>query len=633
MCGIIGYTGSRSALPLLFEGIESLQHRGYDSGGVGLQTDSSLTLIRALGKPENLSSKLEERGHWNPQSPAMRSRCGIGHTRWATHGEPSVVNAHPHASRDGHYAVVHNGTIDNLEAIRKQLLTWLPGLELFSETDTELLAHMVMYFVDKEHDLIRAVQLTGCLIEGANAFAVISSRNPGCIAAFRRGSPLLFAKLEHGYLLASDQAAILPHSSSYSWLEDGDVLFLSPDEDPRVLDADDYDVVRESINIEESMRQSSRGDHPHFMLAEIMGQPVTIQRTIEGRIQDGGKPLIRLGGMIDIREWVGHDLSEILLTGCGTSWFAAQVGKRWLNQLGFRAEAPLASELFRSFQGVDRGTLVIPFSQSGETHDTNQAVKWVKERDAKVWSICNVVGSALTRMSNAGMYLRVGQETGVASTKAFTSQVVAATLTGLALVQEREPDRLHTPEIKAVIQAILDLPRQIQNVLDQAAKIREVAESIASSTGAYFLGTGYSLCAAREGALKLKEISYIHAEAYPVAEMKHGPIALIDENMPVIFVAVDEGGPKEWAQSLGSNISEVRARKGQIIVIAEEDSELAGTILSEGSGQVLYTPKTVGVLTPVLSAVVMQLLAYYAAAELGREIDQPRNLAKVVTVA
>ncbi len=607
MCGIVGYVGPRIATPMLIEGLKRMEYRGYDSAGVALLGDDGVDMRRAKGKIAALESTVATR--------PIEGTTGIGHTRWATHGAPSEKNAHPHRDCTGTIAVVHNGIIENYSVLRKQLLE--AGHTFKSDTDTEVLAHLIEAAF--KGNLEEAVTEALNLVDGTYGIAVISSRDPDKIVAARKGSPLLVGLGEGENYVASDVAAILEHTRQVVYLDDGEMAVLTPTS-YRVFDLDANDVPKNVNRIEWDLEQIEKGGFEHFMLKEIFEQPHTIENTMRGRLvtEEG---FSKLGG-INLTKQEMLDLEHIIITACGTSWHSALIGKLMIEDLArIRVEVEYASEFRYRNPIIDDKTLCVLISQSGETADTLAAMREAKRRGAKTLGLVNVVGSTIAREDDGGIYLHAGPEIGVASTKAFTSQVIALALLTLKLARLRS---LSVEKGRAIAQAMEALPAQVQQILDNATAIETIAERFRDASNFLYLGRGYNFPVALEGALKLKEISYIHAEGYPAAEMKHGPIALIDENMPVVFIAPHDS----VFEKVVSNISEVKARGGRVIVItSREEPSLAGKIDFE-----IRIPETIDMLYPVLAVVPLQLLAYYIAAKRGLNVDQPRNLAKSVTV-
>jgi glucosamine--fructose-6-phosphate aminotransferase (isomerizing) len=607
MCGIVGYVGNRIATPMLVEGLKRLEYRGYDSAGVAIMDGAGVETRRAAGKIARLEAAIA----LNPPQGTM----GIAHTRWATHGPPTEINAHPHASQNGRIAVVHNGIIENATVLKAGLEAH--GYVFKSDTDTEVLAHLIetAYAGNLEAAVIEA--LRQC--DGTYGLAVITSDEPDKIVAARKGSPLLIGVGDNEFYIASDASAILAHTRNVVYLDDGDIAVVTRD-GYRVLDLDSVIRDKPVTRIEWDLQQIERGGYPHFMLKEIFEQPTTVENTMRGRLilEEG---FSKLGGLNISKEDL-LKIDNIIITACGTSWHSALIGEMMIEELcRIPVEVEYASEFRYRNPIVTPTTLCIVISQSGETADTLAAMREAKRRGARTLGLVNVVGSTIAREDDGGIYLHAGPEIGVASTKAFTSQVVALALFTLKLARLRN---LSVARGREIAQALADLPAQIQSILDRAEEIENLAEEFKRATNFLYLGRGYNFPAALEGALKLKEISYIHAEGYPAAEMKHGPIALIDEMMPVVCIAPHDA----VFDKITSNIQEVKARKGKIIAITTRaEPSLAGKLDYE-----FRIPETVDLLTPILASVPLQLLAYYIAVKRGCNVDQPRNLAKSVTV-
>jgi glutamine---fructose-6-phosphate transaminase (isomerizing) len=607
MCGIVGYVGPRVAVPLLLEGLKRLEYRGYDSAGVAILNGRGVETRKAAGK----ISMLETLVNGSP----VHGSVGIAHTRWATHGAPNECNAHPHVDCKGEIAVVHNGIIENGTALRRTLEEH--GHKFSSDTDTEVLAHLIEAAFDGnlEDAVIDALHK----IEGTYGIAVLSSRDPHKIVAARKGSPLLVGLGDGERFIASDVAAILKYTRDVIYLDDGEMAVITQDSH-RVIDLSSATLTKRVSKIDWDLDQIERGGFAHFMLKEIFEQPTTIENTMRGRlvVEDGSS---KLGGLNLSHEQL-LDIDQIIITACGTSWHSALIAEMMIEELcRIPVEVEYASEFrYRNPIVTDR-TLCIVISQSGETADTLAAMREAKRRGAKTLGIVNVVGSTIAREDDGGIYTHAGPEIGVASTKAFTSQVIALALLTLKLARKRDLSIVRGREIA---QAMLALPGQVQEILDRAGEIEQIADRFGDATNFLYLGRGFSFPVALEGALKLKEISYIHAEGYPAAEMKHGPIALIDENMPVVFIA-----PHDVVfDKVVSNIHEVKARGGCVIAITSRDEpSLEGKLDFE-----IRIPRTIDMFNPILAAIPLQLLAYYIAVKRGLDVDQPRNLAKSVTV-
>jgi glucosamine--fructose-6-phosphate aminotransferase (isomerizing) len=611
MCGIVGYLGPREATPVLLEGLRRLEYRGYDSAGISVLTDGGgLSTVKRPGKIAVLEEVL--RGQVTP------GHCGIAHTRWATHGPPNEPNAHPHESMDGDIALVHNGIIENAGILRKQLEGL--GYVFSSETDTEVVVHLIDEAFKNNDSLEDAVAAALLQIVGPYGIAVVSSRDPDKIVAARNGSPLLLGIGKSGeYLVGSDATALVSYTRDVVYLDDGDVAVLNA-QGYRTFHLERGSVVRPIHRVTWDMGSIEKSGYEHFMLKEIFEQPSSIRDVTRGRLlpEEGSA---RLGG-ITIPDADLLKIHRIVITACGTSWHSALLGELMLEEMArIPVEVEYASEFRYKNPIVDDRTLVIAISQSGETADTLAALREAKRRGAPTMGIVNVVGSTIARETDFGSYLHAGPEIGVASTKAFTSQVVALALFTLYLGRRRS---LSIDAGARMVQALQDLPGQVEEVLGLNAEALVLAEEYADVRNFLYLGRGYQFPVALEGALKLKEVSYIHAEGYPAAEMKHGPIALIDDDMPVVVLAPsDPIYPKVL-----SNIEEVKARGGRVIAVATQGNET----IREKVDHVIYIPATFSPILPVLSTIPLQLLAYHAAIIRGCDVDQPRNLAKSVTV-
>jgi glucosamine--fructose-6-phosphate aminotransferase (isomerizing) len=592
---------------MLIEGLKRLEYRGYDSAGVAIMNGKGVETRRAAGKIARLESVIA--------ADPPHGTLGIAHTRWATHGPPTETNAHPHLSQNGKIAVVHNGIIENATTLKAGLEA--RGYVFKSDTDTEVLAHLIetAYAGNLEAAVIEALSQ----VDGTYGLAVISSDEKDKVVAARKGSPLLIGIGDGENFIASDASAILSHTRHVVYLDDGDIAVVTKD-GYKVLDLESTVHEKPVTRIEWDLAQIERGGYPHFMLKEIFEQPTTVENTMRGRLilEEG---FSKLGGLnISKEDLLAVD--NIIITACGTSWHSALIGEMMIEELcRIPVEVEYASEFRYRNPIVTPRTLCIVISQSGETADTLAAMREAKRRGARTLGLVNVVGSTIAREDDGGIYLHAGPEIGVASTKAFTSQVVALALFTLKLARLRD---LSVARGREIAQALANLPGQIQSILDRAEEIEALAEEFKRASNFLYLGRGYNFPAALEGALKLKEISYIHAEGYPAAEMKHGPIALIDEMMPVVCIAPHDS----VFDKITSNIQEVKARKGKVIAITTRDEpSLAGKLDYE-----FRIPETVDLLTPILASVPLQLLAYYIAVKRGCNVDQPRNLAKSVTV-
>jgi len=607
MCGIVGYVGPRKAVPVLMEGLKRLEYRGYDSAGVAVIVDGRLIIKKAAGKIAALESQLGQ--------DVQSATIGMAHTRWATHGAPTSKNAHPHSDCAGNIAVVHNGIIENHAALRKMLVS--KGHRFTSDTDTEVLAHLIEQFY--QGSLEQAVAAALQEVEGAYGIVVLSVKEPETIVAARSGSPLLIGVGSGENFVASDPSAVLAYTRSVVYLDEGNLAVVTPS-GYQVKDRHSVPLSKEVSQIDWDLATIERGGYAHFMLKEICEQPESIRNTLRGRLLEE-EGTARFGGL-NLSDEDLLKVDRIVLTACGTSWHAALVGEYMLEELArLPAEVEYASEFRYRNPLVDERTLVIVISQSGETADTLAALREAKRRGARTLGIVNVVGSSIAREVDGGIFLHAGPEIGVASTKAFTSQIAALALFTLHLGRLRSLSILQGREF---VRALRKLPEQLEAVLAKRHVIEELAERYTRASNVLYLGRGYNFPVALEGALKLKEISYIHAEGYPAAEMKHGPIALIDELMPVVFVA-----PRDAVHAkIVSNIEEVRARGGRVIaVVTEGDEEITALV-----DQAIAIPETLDALTPILTSVPLQLLAYHIAVRRGCNVDQPRNLAKSVTV-
>jgi glucosamine--fructose-6-phosphate aminotransferase (isomerizing) len=608
MCGIVGYIGPRQAAGLLLEGLRRLEYRGYDSAGIAVVNGHGLKIMKAAGKLSVLEGEL------NQDLP--QGTIGIGHTRWATHGAPTTTNAHPHTDQSGRIAVIHNGIIENSGAIRKALEQ--RGHTFKSDTDTEVLAHLVGEFY--HGNLEDAVASALRDVEGAYGLAFISSDEPGVIVAARNGSPLLVGVGENEFFVASDASPLLQHTRAVVYLDDSEMVVLTRD-GYRVRNLETARISKPVNQIDWDLATVERGGYPHFMLKEICEQPESICNTLRGHLlEDEGTA--RVSGL-NLTDEELKQFERVIITACGTSWHSGIIGEYMLEEMArLPVEVEYASEFRYRNPVVDPKTLVIGISQSGETADTLAAIREAKRRGGRTIGLVNVVGSTIAREVDGGIYLHAGPEIGVASTKAFTSQVAALSLITLRIARLRN---LSILQGRQFIHALQQLPEQVSQILERTSEIEALADRFLKTTkNALYLGRGVNFPVALEGALKLKEISYIHAEGYPAAEMKHGPIALIDENMPVVFIA-----PRDAVHSkIVSNIEEVKARGGKVIALINGgDAEI------ERLADATFTiPETLDLLTPILTSIPLQLLSYYVAVSRGCNVDQPRNLAKSVTV-
>jgi glucosamine--fructose-6-phosphate aminotransferase (isomerizing) len=607
MCGIVGYVGPRKAYPLLMEGLQRLEYRGYDSAGVALIEDGGMVVQKNAGKIAVLTEKLHDCD--------FQATTGIAHTRWATHGEPNDTNAHPHTSMSGRIAVVHNGIIENYAAIKEVLKR--EGHVFHTDTDTEILAHLIEECYDG--NLLQAVRRALTQVEGTYGIAVISAENPDVMVAARSGSPLVIGCGEKENFVASDVAALLRHTNRVVYLQDGELAEVTPT-GFAVTTLDDVVVSPHLQEISWSLDMIEKGGFDHFMLKEIFEQPETLKNSMRGRL-NFSEATARLNGLNLQYDELRH-IRRIIITACGTSWHAALLGEYMIEEYArIPVEVEYASEFRYRSPIIHPGTVVFVISQSGETADTLAAMREAKRKGATCLGICNVVGSTIARESDGGVYIHAGPEIGVASTKAFTSQIMVLSLITILLARMRNMSYEKGEEL---INALSSLPDHVKSVLALNDDIKRIAENYRQKNNFLYLGRGVNFPVALEGALKLKEISYIHAEGYPAAEMKHGPIALIDESMPVVVIA-----PQDSVYSkITSNLQEIKARKGQIIAVATEGD----VRIRELADEVIYLPKVHEFSLPILSIIPLQLLAYHMAVRRGCDVDQPRNLAKSVTV-
>lgn len=609
MCGIIGYIGSKKASTVILQGLKRMEYRGYDSAGIALfKRDKNLFIHKRPGKISELKKSLEPQEEYNG--------IGIGHTRWATHGEPSEKNAHPFAGCGRRFAIAHNGIIENFTTLKKRLIEEDHTFE--SETDSEVIIHLVESYYTG--NFFEAVRLALNDIWGAYGLAIVSQDHPDTIIAARKGSPMIIGLGNDENFVASDVAAFLKYTKDILPLQDGDIARITAN-DVQVKSLENSIIFRERERVGFNLTNVEKVGYPHYMLKEIHEQPDTIRDALRGRILlDSGT--VKLGGLDDLEKRL-KNASRIILTGCGTSWHAALLGEYLIEEFArIPVEVEYASEFRYRHPVLDKEDVIIAISQSGETADTLAAVREAKKHGPLILGICNVVGSSIARETNGGIFIHAGPEIGVASTKAFTSQVAVLTLLAVYLGTLRN---LTLAESKKILSELNKLPEKLSSILEDNSSLENLAVEYAENQNFLYLGRGYNFPIALEGALKLKEISYIHAEGYPAAEMKHGPIALIDESMPVVFIAPkdDPTYPK-----ILSNIEEVKSRKGKVIGIGTKgDSDLAAKV-----DHIIYIPETLKFLTPILAAVPLQLLAYYMAVQRGCDVDQPRNLAKSVTV-
>ncbi len=611
MCGIVAYVGSREAYPLIIKGLKRLEYRGYDSSGVALMEDAELNIYKKKGKVSDLESQLNGK--------QLKSTIGIGHTRWATHGEPNDVNAHPHFSNDHKLAIIHNGIIENYASIKQNLVA--KGHVFHSATDTEVLIHFIED-VQKEtgKSLEEAVRLALLEVVGAYAIVVMSVDFPDQLIAARKGSPLVIGIGEDEFFFASDATPIIEYTKDVVYLDDYEVAMIR-DGKLSIQNLDNTQKVPYIQKLEMELETIEKGGYDHFMIKEIFEQPRSIGDSMRGRLRASDAHL-QLGGLADyIDELAAAD--RIVIVGCGTSWHAGLVAEYLFEELArINVEVEYASEFRYRNPVIKKNDIVIAISQSGETADTLAAIELAKSKGATIFGVCNVVGSSIARATHAGAYTHAGPEIGVASTKAFTAQVTVLTL--IAIATAKRKGTISEETYQQLLNELEGIPAKVERVFENAAKIKEIAFIFTYVRNFIYLGRGLNFPVALEGALKLKEISYIHAEGYPAAEMKHGPIALIDEDMPVVFLATKDGS----YEKIVSNIQEVKARKGRVIaIVTEGDTLIPGMV-----DFVIEVPEVHEILTPLVSVIPLQLLSYYIAVMRGRNVDQPRNLAKSVTV-
>ena len=614
MCGIVGYIGKRRAYNILIQGLHRLEYRGYDSSGVAMiDAAGNLNIYKSKGKVEALEH--------HAANKELGGTIGIAHTRWATHGEPNDINAHPHYSQSGRIALVHNGTIENYSVLKDALTEH--GYSFVSQTDTEVAVQLIEYIMLTNNcTLFEAVAEATKSIVGAYAFAVIDQQNPNQIVAARQSSPLVIGIGEGEYFLASDATPIIEYTNKVVYLDDGDIAIIEPDKELKIYDSSAADKSKiEITELQMSIEQLEKGGYPHFMLKEIFEQPRTLADCISGRITADGKRVV-LSGVTENRAKF-LSTNRIIIVACGTSWHAALIGKHLIEEYcRIPVVVEYASEFRYANPVVNKGDVLLALSQSGETADTLAALELAKAQGAFIFGICNVIGSSIPRATHAGTYIHVGPEIGVASTKAFTGQVTVLAMMALLIGQMKGTVDQQT--LERVASDLRRVPTLIQDILAQSDKVEELAKIFTYAHNFLYLGRGYNYPSALEGALKLKEISYIHAEGYPAAEMKHGTIALIDNDMPSVVIAIKD----HVYDKTVNNIQQVKARGGKVVAIVTEGD----TVVKAMADYVIEVPEISECLTPLLTAIPLQLLAYYIAVNKGRNVDQPRNLAKSVTV-
>ncbi|MEX2368241.1 MAG: glutamine--fructose-6-phosphate transaminase (isomerizing), partial [Balneolaceae bacterium] len=611
MCGIVGYIGTRNAGEVLIKGLKRLEYRGYDSAGVAL-LNGKMDIAKGKGKVSSLEKKLKK--------DSILGMIGIGHTRWATHGEPNDVNSHPHLSESGKIAVVHNGIVENHTSLKKKLIE--KGRTFHSETDTEVIAQLIeeIYENSKVKDLDNAIQLALKQVIGTYGVAIVHSDFQDRIFVARKGSPLLLGIGEGEMFIASDASPLVEYTKKVIYLEDGEMAVVTQDS-YEVKTIDDVPLTKEVHELALSLEEIEKAGYPHFMLKEIFEQPRSIADCLRGRLKVE-KNSIQLGGLVDVMDQLVQ-AKRLVIAACGTSWHSGLVGEYLFEHLAkMPVEVEYASEFRYRDPLIGEGDVMLVVSQSGETADTLAALREARKRGALVLGICNVVGSTIARETDGGVYTHAGPEIGVASTKAFTTQVIVLAMMAIAVGQRR--GTIDVDYSKKLIKELNGLPEKISSILEQSESIREMAKLFTYAPNFLYLGRTYNFPVALEGALKLKEISYIHAEGYPAAEMKHGPIALIDEMMPVVVIAATE----HTHDKMISNIEEVRARKGRVIAITNTEN----TDVKDLAEFFISIPSTIDCLTPLLTVIPLQLMSYYIAVNRGCNVDQPRNLAKSVTV-
>lgn len=614
MCGIVGYIGSkRQAYPILIKGLKRLEYRGYDSAGVALiDENGNLNVYKTKGKVADLEAHCAEKN--------INGTIGIAHTRWATHGEPSSTNAHPHYSQSKNLAIIHNGIIENYAEIKHNLIE--KGLTFQSDTDTEVLVQLIDYIQTKKNvSLLAAVQLALHQVIGAYAIALLDKRNPDTIIAARKQSPLVVGIGEGEFFLGSDASPIIEYTDKVVYLDDGNIAVMKLGEELKVVNGLNEELSPEVHTVDINLGQIEKGGYDHFMLKEIFEQPECLTNCMRGRINVEHNN-VTLSALIDYRSKL-LNAKRIIIVACGTSWHAGLIGKQLLESFcRIPVQVEYASEFRYGNPVVGENDVLIALSQSGETADTLAAVELAKEKGAFIYGICNAIGSSIPRATDTGTYIHVGPEIGVASTKAFTGQVTVLTMFALALANAK--GTISHDEYEQTVRALADIPTMIKEVLKVNDQIADMARTFTYASNFLYLGRGFSFPVALEGALKLKEISYIHAEGYPAAEMKHGPIALIDSDMPVVVIATKNG----MYEKVRSNIQEIKARQGRVIALVTKGDKTISAI----ADAVIELPETIDCLEPLVATIPLQLLAYHIAVCKGKDVDQPRNLAKSVTV-
>jgi glucosamine--fructose-6-phosphate aminotransferase (isomerizing) len=613
MCGIVGYIGTKNAYPILIKGLKRLEYRGYDSAGIALNINGGVEVFKKKGKVFELENYCENKNTF--------SNIGIAHTRWATHGEPNDINAHPHVSMNGLFTIIHNGIIENYEKLRNDLMK--KGYSFYGETDSEILANLIeyMYGDGKQINAETAVRMALSRVVGAYGIVVMCNKEPDKLIAARKSSPLAIGIGEGEYFLASDASPIVEYTRNVVYLNDNDVAIITPNSFTLKTVQKDEEIEPEVQRLELSVGELEKNGFDHFMLKEIFDQPRTISDSFRGRIDPETKEVF-LGGLSEVMPRI-LEAKRIVIIACGTSWHAALIGEYLIEEYAqLPVEVEYASEYRYRKPIINEDDIVLAISQSGETADTLAAIKLAKDNGALVLGICNVVGSSIARETHAGIYTHAGVEIGVASTKAFTAQVTVLTL--LAMRLARAHKAIGDERYYAIINDLISIPDKINLILEGHEQIKKIAEKYKDNINSLYLGRGYLFPVALEGALKLKEISYIHAEGYPAGEMKHGPIALVDSNIPVVVVAAKD----RYYEKVVSNIQEVKARKGNIIAVVTEGDDFLRDVVED----IMEIPKSDDVVTPLLAVIPLQLFAYYISVLRGCDVDQPRNLAKSVTV-
>jgi len=612
MCGIVAYVGPRQAYPLLMKGLHRLEYRGYDSAGIALIDEGNLNLYKCHGKVADLERHVKNEN--------TKGTIGIAHTRWATHGEPNDINAHPHYSQTKNIALIHNGIIENYAYLKQELIN--RGYQFISNTDTEVLVHLIEDIqIHEKVDLVEALRITLTQVVGTYAIVIISKDDPDSLIGARKGSPLVVGVGKDEMFIASDASPIVEYTKKVVYLEDEEITIIKRSGELKILTLENIEKTPYIQKLELQLNVLEKGGFPHFMLKEIYEQPRSIMDSMRGRI-NLSKEIVALGGIIDYEEKF-LQAKRIIIVACGTSWHAGLVGEYLFEDIArIPVEVEYASEFRYRNPLIYEDDIVIAISQSGETADTLAAIELAKSKGATIIGICNVVGSSIARATHAGSYTHAGPEIGVASTKAFTSQVAVLTLMALTVAQKK--GTISRTRLHHIITELELIPSKVEETLRLNDNIKELADRFKYARNFLYLGRGYNFPVALEGALKLKEISYIHAEGYPAAEMKHGPIALIDEDMPVVVIATNKG----TYEKVISNIQEVKARKGIIIAIVTEGD----TTVKNLADYVIEIPETEEMMVPLLATVPLQLLAYHIAVLRGCNVDQPRNLAKSVTV-